>query len=246
MLAADQKLIVELRTRISELEEELFNKNAQLEDVLQANSDFVDPQHTKVLHLRMNPTEDARLLLQNELSNLRHECERLRQRCNLLESAKERHKSTSGGANDSEDLSRLVDEAVAKRPDPLSEIEALHRKLQKAELHNTRTMEVFEKLTGRVQLACRRLLGYKLNLTSNGRQVRLRPALDRRGGAESSDENACFLFEMDESGDLLLLQNDFSRQHQEDIDHYVVRYGSFPAFTANLTLQAFGEQTNCL
>lgn len=42
-----------------------------------------------------------------------------------------------------------------------------------------------------------------------------------------------------------LVPNDFSKQMQREVETFVQRFKSIPAFTANLTMELFNRQTQC-
>ncbi|KAL7979298.1 hypothetical protein Chor_015322 [Crotalus horridus] len=68
---------------------------------------YHDPSRTKILHFSMNPASLAKQQRQEEMANLREECERLRERLRVLESGDAGGTSSSsncsgkleGGAN---------------------------------------------------------------------------------------------------------------------------------------------------
>lgn len=45
--------------------------------------------------------------------------------------------------------------------------------------------------------------------------------------------------------DCAAVPTDFSRRHQKEVDMFVTRFRSIPAFTANLTMEMFQKETQC-
>ena len=51
------------------------------------------------------------------------------------------------------------------------------------------------------------------------------------------------MFEMSDENEMTLLESDFANTLQEEIQAYLNRCSSFPAFLANVTLKLFENQT---
>uniref|UniRef100_A0A3B3SNX2 Mitotic arrest deficient 1 like 1 n=1 Tax=Paramormyrops kingsleyae TaxID=1676925 RepID=A0A3B3SNX2_9TELE len=149
-----------LRQKIEELEAErrrLEDQNNILEMRLEKHNlqGAYDPTKTKVIHLRMNPTNIAKQQRLDEVEHLREECQQLRERIRALQ---------AGGAVTS-------NEGTLSLP-PSQEVLDLRRQLESAELKNQRLKEVFQKKIQEFRTVCYVLTGYQIDITTEN-QYRL-------------------------------------------------------------------------
>lgn len=105
-------------------------------------------------------------------------------------------------------------------------------------LLNQRLKEVFRSQIQQYREAVYLLTGYKVDLNkANGAELlRLRSMY----AAQRDDE---LLVRMDKTGNLELLDTDYSRQIDQRVLEYLTTCRSFPAFLGTLTLRLFERQT---
>jgi mitotic spindle assembly checkpoint protein MAD1 len=58
-------------------------------------------------------------------------------------------------------------------------------------------------------------------------------------------ESLYLAFRYDKSGQAELVPTTYSETMQREVDTFIGRYKSIPAFTANLTMDIFNKQTQC-
>uniref|UniRef100_A0A670YLT9 Mitotic arrest deficient 1 like 1 n=1 Tax=Pseudonaja textilis TaxID=8673 RepID=A0A670YLT9_PSETE len=133
--------IEELETERSQLEEKNKLLEAKLEQAMVQGGH--DPSRTKVLHFSMNPASLAKQQRQEQMGNLREECERLRERIRILEGG--------DGGGTSSTSSKLEGE--------------LKKQLESAELSNQRLREIFSSKINEFHRACYKLTGYHIDAT---------------------------------------------------------------------------------
>ncbi|XP_071796580.1 mitotic spindle assembly checkpoint protein MAD1-like [Asterias amurensis] len=225
--AADGEEVETLKKRIEELEEETRNlseKNDALDMMLEhrALKGDYDPLQTKIITLSQNPASLARQRRAEELDRLKEENETLRQRVQVLE---------EGGASD--DVTQLVTEKMKESTS--KEAEDLKKELSASELRNQRLKEVFQKKIQEFREACYRLTGYQVNISTDN-QYRLMSMYAER----PSD---VILFQATQTGEMQLLENDFSSTLTDYIDSFLRQQDSIPAFLSSVTLDLYSRQT---
>ncbi|XP_067859048.1 mitotic spindle assembly checkpoint protein MAD1 isoform X2 [Heptranchias perlo] len=214
-----------LRQKIEELEAErsrLDEANKILEMKLERctlQGDY-DPTKTKVLHFSMNPWSLAKEHRTTELKNLKEECERLRERVQILE----------GGA---------VPEQMGPHTSllPSQEIAEMRKQVNSAELKNQRLKEVFQKKIQEFRAVCYTLTGYKIDITTEN-QYRLTSMY-----AEHQDDYLMFKAANSLGVKMQLLETDFSSSLTELINLHLHHQNSIPAFLSAITLDLFSRQT---
>ncbi|XP_060570209.1 mitotic spindle assembly checkpoint protein MAD1-like [Ruditapes philippinarum] len=225
----DQQTAIHLRERIANLEkalekceQEKYTLECRIEQ-RHLQGDY-DPTKLKVLHFKMNPVDQAIELRKEEVSKLKAENERLKQRIAILEENEGRI----------EDLTVAVEQKL-KEPGSSKDIEEMRSQLTTAELKNKRLMEAFKKTSQEVREVCYQLTGYKIDIpTSN--QYRLTSMY-------AETVNDFLLFQQNTSGTIEMLGNSFSSTMQDLIDMYLIRQNSIPAFLSAVTLDLFSRQT---
>uniref|UniRef100_A0AAR2JZ58 Mitotic spindle assembly checkpoint protein MAD1 n=1 Tax=Pygocentrus nattereri TaxID=42514 RepID=A0AAR2JZ58_PYGNA len=215
-----------LRQKIEELESErqrLEEQNNILEMRLERHNlqgDY-DPVKTKVVHFRLNPTQVAKQQRAEELEQLRAECERLRDRLRKME---------AGGAITTDDTTLIIP--------PSQEILDLRKQMERAELKNQRLKEVFQKKIQEFRTVCYVLTGYQIDITVEN-QYRLTSVY-----AERMEDSLLFKASGPVgSGNMQLLETDFSRTLTELVDLHLFHQKSIPVFLSAITLDLFSRQT---
>lgn len=183
-----------------------------------------DPTHTKVVHFSMNPAAIAQQQRQQEMERLKEENERLTARVKLLENA--------GGLV--EDLTLQVDKQLETVPESKA-IEELKTQLAKEELRKQRLVEAFKKTSQEFRETCYQLLGYKIDMPCTG-QYRL-------ASMYSDSPHDYLLFKQGQSGEIQMLQTDFSSRQQDKLETYLQNRDSIPALLSAITLELFNQQT---
>lgn len=225
----DQQTILHLREKIANLEkalekceQEKYTLECRIEQ-RHLQGDY-DPTKLKVLHFKMNPIDMAVEQRREEVTKLKEENERLKQRIKLLEENEGRI----------EDLTVAVEQKL-KEPGSSKDIEEIRSQLTTAELKNKRLMEAFKKTSQEIREVCYQLTGYKIDIpTSN--QYRLTSMY-----AESPSD--FLLFKQNSSGDIEMLGTSFSSTVQDLMEMYLIRQDSIPAFLSSVTLELFSRQT---
>lgn len=224
-----------LRTEVEKLKEENAKLQQQL-DIYEIRKEqmhmqgYYDPSKSKIVHLSMNPSSVARQQRGEEVEKLRKENEMLRKRLQYLEEAGGcgLEDLSPGGSNLSPD----------NTPSVVKQVEDFKAQLASAEMKNQRLKEVFKKKIQEFREACYALTGFKVDVTRDN-QYRLQSMYAER----STDD---LLFESSSKGDMMLLATDFSSQLADQIDTYLNRFNSIPAFLSSITLELFNRQTQTI
>lgn len=230
-LRADQDKVQQLQEQIVQLEQEL-KKVSEEKEILEMRieqrnlqGDY-DPTCTKVIHFSANPASLAQQQREQELECLREENTRLGARVQLLEE--------SGGQV--QDLTMQVEKQLESVPESKM-VEELKVQLQREELRKQRLVEAFKKTSQEFRETCYQLLGYKIDLPCTG-QYRL-------ASMYSNSPQDCLLFKQGPSGEIQMLETEFSRQQQDKMALYLQR-DSIPALLSSITLDLFNQQTMTL
>jgi len=176
----------------------------------------------------MNPSSIAKQQRGEELEKLRKENDSLRRRLQLLE---------EGGCSP-EDVSVLSKLSPEAGPSVVKQVEDFKAQLSSAEMKNQRLKEVFKKKIQEFREACYALTGFKIDVIRDN-QYRLQSMYAER----STDD---LLFESSSKGEMMLLATDFSSQLADQIETYLSRYNSIPAFLSSITLELFNRQTQTI
>ncbi|XP_076459747.1 mitotic spindle assembly checkpoint protein MAD1-like [Babylonia areolata] len=228
-MKADQDKICRLQEQLLDVEQQL-KKVTEEKDVLEMKieqrnlqGDY-DPRHTKVLHLSLNPASLAQQQREREMERLKEENERLTTRVQLLEKA--------GGPL--EDLTMQVDKQLETVPESKT-IQELKSQLAKEELRKQRLVEAFKKTSQEFRETCYQLLGYKIDMPCTG-QYRL-------ASMYSESPHDYLLFKQGQSGEIQMLETDFSGRQQDKLETYLQNRDSIPALLSAITLDLFSQQT---
>lgn len=161
---------------------------------------------------------------------MRKENETLRRRLQILE---------EGGGGSQEEVSPGLNKLTPEgAPSVMKQVEDFKAQLSSAEMKNQRLKEVFKKKIQEFREACYALTGYKVDVIRDN-QYRLQSMYAER----SADD---LLFESTSKGEMMLLATDFSSQLTDQIETYLKRFNSIPAFLSSITLELFNRQTQTI
>uniref|UniRef100_A0A3Q2NWS4 Mitotic spindle assembly checkpoint protein MAD1 n=1 Tax=Fundulus heteroclitus TaxID=8078 RepID=A0A3Q2NWS4_FUNHE len=207
------------RQKIEDLEKErqrLEEQNNILEMRLERHNlqgDY-DPVKTQVVHLKLNPTTEAKQQRQKEVEDVREELNRLRE---LVRSFQE-------GGMVAQDDSRIHTSGLN-----------LRKQMESSELRNQRLKEVFQKKIQEFRTVCYVLTGYQIDITTEN-QYRLTSAY-----AEHMQDS--LLFKKGSNGSMQLMETEFSKTLGEMVNLHLHHQKSIPAFLSAVTLDLFSRQT---
>ncbi|EDO40015.1 predicted protein [Nematostella vectensis] len=227
-------LVTELKTQLEKLKKE----NGELAERLEVYElrkeqmhmqGYFDPLKTKVVHFSMNPSNLARQQRAEEIKRLQDENEALRQRVRLLEEGKASPGDQAAWKNLSPD---------AGDPSVMKQVQDVKAQLSSSELKNQRLKEVFSRKIQEFREACYALTGYKIDVVRD-KKYRLQSMYAERA-------NDDLLFESNSKGEMMMLQTDFSAQVADQIDTYLKKMNSIPAFLSAVTLDLFSRQTTTI
>ncbi|XP_035993315.1 mitotic spindle assembly checkpoint protein MAD1-like [Fundulus heteroclitus] len=219
-----------LRQKIEDLEKErqrLEEQNNILEMRLERHNlqgDY-DPVKTQVVHLKLNPTTEAKQQRQQEVEDVREELNRLRE---LVRSFQE-------GGMVAQDDSRIHTSGLSLNLPPSKEVLDLRKQMESSELRNQRLKEVFQKKIQEFRTVCYVLTGYQIDITTEN-QYRLTSAY-----AEHMQDS--LLFKKGSNGSMQLMETEFSKTLGEMVNLHLHHQKSIPAFLSAVTLDLFSRQT---
>ncbi|XP_059903734.1 mitotic spindle assembly checkpoint protein MAD1 [Gadus macrocephalus] len=220
-----------LRQKIEDVEGErqrLEEQNNILEMRLERHSlqgDY-DPVKTRVLHLKMNPTNVAKQQRQQETEALREEVTRLREHLRSLKDA---------GPLALQDDPHTGSPGLGLSLPPSQEVLDLRKQMESSEMKNKRLKEVFQRKIQEFRTMCYVLTGYQLDVTTEN-QYRLSSVY-----AEHMDDS--LLFKKGSSGVMQLMETEFSKTLGEMVALHLHHQKSIPAFLSAVTLDLFSRQT---
>ncbi|KAM7447552.1 Mitotic spindle assembly checkpoint protein MAD1 [Porites harrisoni] len=223
-----RKEVENLREENAKLQEQLEMYDLRKEQMHMQG--YYDPTKTKIVHLSMNPSSMAKQQRAEELEKLRKENEALRRKLQILE---------EGGGSSQEEVSPGLNKLTPEgAPSVMKQVEDFKAQLSSAEMKNQRLKEVFKKKIQEFREACYALTGYKVDVIRDN-QYRLQSMYAER----SADD---LLFESTSKGEMMLLATDFSSQLTDQIETYLKRFNSIPAFLSSITLELFNRQTQTI
>ena len=226
--AAAKVVEADARARAAETEvENLSQQIALLEDRV-ARGEY-DSETTKVLHFRNNPEAELHKAAQeSRIAELESENEALKSNVHRLEAA-------AGGSGENSSGLRVAQLE--------GEANLLKRRLAESQKASDRLQQVFTKQIATFRDAIKGLFGYSVEMSSDPTakeyraQFILRPQYVDEPGAELA-------FRMLRDGRIAFVKTDYStRRLVREVETFVERYKSIPAFTANLTMENFQKQT---
>ena len=201
---------------------------------------------TKVLHLTRNPASMAHASCQEiEMEELRQlnkvltkKVDELQVEVSGLQSQLEADiggsvSSFSSAGDEAAHVERVEHRAAVLLGTP--EIEQLRSKVGDLERLNNRLREVFRAKSQEFRNAVVLLFGYEVEMVEEKTYKLTSLYADK--------EEEYLMFEMSDENEMTLLESDFANTLQEEIQAYLNRCSSFPAFLANVTLKLFENQT---
>ena len=207
-------------TKIKDLEE----KNAALEQELERRAvkgDF-NPEETIVLHMANNPTQQALEKREQEILEMREERDALRTRVQLLEEGQ------------TKDLTIMVGKKM-EEGESSEEISQMKEELEKAELRKQRLMEAFKKTSGDFREVVYQLTGYRIDVLAD-HKYRMTPLY-----AENPTDH--LLFQKAKSGEIQMLESEYSLELGELMEVHLERQNSIPMFLAGLIRHLWKRQS---
>eukprot|EP00092_Neocalanus_flemingeri_P033116 GFUD01036011.1.p1 GENE.GFUD01036011.1~~GFUD01036011.1.p1 ORF type:complete len:782 (+),score=288.73 GFUD01036011.1:56-2401(+) len=208
----------ELEEKVRILEEQNERLDAELER-RSIKGDF-NPADTKVIHFSNNPTAQAVEKRAAQMSELVTENTALKARVQLLE---------DGQTND---LTMMVGAKVEEGEG--EQVQELKEQLEKADLKKQRLMEAFKKTSHDFREVVYHLTGYRIDVLSD-HKYRLLPLY-----AESQDDS--LLFQKSKSGEIQMLESEFSLELGELMEEHLEKNNSIPMFLAGLIMQLYYKQ----
>ena len=219
---ASQKVIEAPNKDLEEKLRTLEEKNEKLESELERRSikgDF-NPMDTKVIHFTNNPTALAIEKRAAQMSELTSENIALKARVQLLEQGQTTDLTMMVGAK--------VEESEAEQ------VKALKDELEKADVKKKRLMEAFKKTSQDFREVVYHLTGYRIDVLQENK-YRMLPLY-----AESQDDS--LLFQKSKSGEIQMLESEFSLELSELMEEHLERNNSIPMFLAGLIMQLYYKQ----
>eukprot|EP01089_Gocevia_fonbrunei_P004885 TRINITY_DN14974_c0_g1_i1.p1 TRINITY_DN14974_c0_g1~~TRINITY_DN14974_c0_g1_i1.p1 ORF type:complete len:173 (+),score=55.27 TRINITY_DN14974_c0_g1_i1:64-519(+) len=119
----------------------------------------------------------------------------------------------------------------------IEEKEEIERKLKDVEKIKDRVMQISKKKITEFREAVYQLFGWKIEYFEEGRRKRF-----RLKSMYSERENDYLMFEKEGKG-FDLLGTDFSERLDDEVQTYLVKCNSIPAFVCNVTVDLFNRTT---
>lgn len=232
-----QLTLSELQSSLRKLESDKMLMSRELDASAQELSQLKTRQDTRVLHFVNNPEEQARKdHLSSKIEILEAENSALKSEIQKIE--KSVKSSTSSSASLAEKSGRDA-AAVAE-----ANIVVLQKQLEVLSKKESRLKSAFQERVSVFRDACYSIFGYRIDMTTeaaNNKSVTtfiLRPMHEEQ-------ESLYLAFRYNKSGQAELVPTTYSETMQREVDTFIGRYKSIPAFTANLTMDIFNKQTQC-
>ncbi|GAB1610059.1 mitotic spindle assembly checkpoint protein MAD1-like [Argonauta hians] len=256
----NEKIDLQLREKISSLEkslEEAMEKNNYLEMKLeerQLQGDY-DPTRTKVLHMTVNPSSVDHQKRRQKMSNMQSEIDRLQARVSILQQQQQQATAAAGGgggggggggavADDDGgggvggdgpgDVTLQVQKKLEEGCN-CREVVELRSQLESCELKTKRLLETFKKTSQAVRETTYWLLGYRLDITATNTY--------KLSNTYAASPDDCLLFQRAPSGQLQLLETNFSKTTSKLIETYLQKQESIPAYLSSITLDLFRQHS---
>ncbi|KAL4534140.1 hypothetical protein Ndes2437B_g03434 [Nannochloris sp. 'desiccata'] len=202
-----------------------------------------NPETTKVLHFKGNPEAELfRAAKEARIAELESENEALRQSVQRVEAAAA---TPGGGGGSSTPGGAAVPTASGGLRVAQLEGEAnlLRRRLAESQKTSDRLQQVFTKQIATFRDAIKGLFGYSVEMTSDpaAKEIRAHFILRPQHADEAGSELA---FKMLRDGRIAFVKTEYStRRLAREVETFIERYRSVPAFTANLTMENFQRHT---
>ncbi|KAK3267096.1 hypothetical protein CYMTET_24327 [Cymbomonas tetramitiformis] len=194
---------------------------------------------TKVLHFKMNPeTETHQTDAEKEVIALRTENKELKASLINLEKRK-------GDPMDSDELRAEGGVAVGSAALAVAQAQhtVLEQRVAELEKREVRYKAVFKEQITNFREACFRLFGYKVDMQTEQGKGKVPLVAITSMFAVSNNEQ--LIFKLTQGGSMELQPNAYSMQPemQKQVDTFVTKFRSIPAFIANLTMELFNKNT---
>lgn len=178
---------------------------------------------SRVLHLRMNPVASAEEEREKEVTMLKAEVAKLRERVKVLQEGER------------DDITCKVDKRLMTSNS--QEIQELQEKIKSADIMMQRLKEAFKKTSTEFRDCVYNLLGYKVDRLQN------KGGLFRLSSMYAESPNDYLLFKMQDNSTYNLLETPFSASLGDLIDSHLHQQGSLPVFNAAVTMDLFSRQS---
>ncbi|XP_019773275.2 mitotic spindle assembly checkpoint protein MAD1 [Dendroctonus ponderosae] len=206
--------VAKLRHENEQLREARDKLEIQLES-LSEGQDIVS--EGQVVHLASNPFSEGVGRREQQLEQLKEENLRLKSKLKKMEEGIE--------------TSKLGDVSICPK-----EVQALKEQIKNNEKQTQRLKDYFKTSMQDFRNVIYMLFGYKIDRPSNSSIYKLRNMY-----AESADNILCF--EVNQEGDLNLLENEFSATLGSMIDLHLIHQNSIPVFLSAITMDLFHQKT---
>ncbi|KAL4431158.1 hypothetical protein ABPG75_006414 [Micractinium tetrahymenae] len=224
----------EARAKALEAEAENLGKQVALLQERLGRGDY-NAATTRVLHFKYNPeAELAREARDARLAELESENEALRQNLGRLEAAAAQGQGQAGeAAGGSMRVAQLE-----------GETNLLRRRVAELQKGTDRLQQVFNKQITLFREAVYILFGFRVEMATDPAarefkaQFVLRPQHAEDGAVQ-------LVFRMLRDNRMVLVPTELSGRLQREVETFIDRFRSIPAFTANLTMDYFQKQTQC-
>lgn len=249
--AGSADVIAEAATKVAEAEAKAHAAETEVENLFKqvellqerVGRGEYNPETTKVLHFKSNPeAELSRAAKEARIAELESENEALRQSMQRVEAATATPGVEIGAATPG--VAAVAPASGSLRVAQLEgEANLLRRRLAESQKTSDRLQQVFTKQIATFRDAIKGLFGYSVEMTSDpaAKDIRaqfiLRPQHADEAGAELA-------FKMLRDGRIAFVKTEYStRRLAREVETFVERYRSVPAFTANLTMENFQRHT---
>ncbi|XP_050299505.1 mitotic spindle assembly checkpoint protein MAD1 [Anthonomus grandis grandis] len=216
-----QEQITRLQDEIAKMRgenEQLREQRDRLEIQLEALSEGQDTLHGgKVFHNLANPLADCLAQRQQKLEQMQEENIKLKNKLKKMEEGIE--------------TSKIGDLSICPK-----EVQSLKEQIKNNEKQTQRLKDYFKSSMQDFRNVVYMLFGYKIDRPSNSSIYKLRNMY-----AENQDDILCF--EINQEGDLNLLENDFVAKLGPMIELHLNNQKSIPVFLSAITLDLFNQKT---
>ncbi|KAK3912120.1 Mitotic spindle assembly checkpoint protein MAD1 [Frankliniella fusca] len=217
-ISAERDALIEERSSLQKRVDEL---QAQFEgQVLKRD---LNPTTTRVLHFRMNPVANAEEEREKEITLLKTEVAKLRERVKILQEGEK------------DDITCKVDKRLVTSNS--QEVQDLREQIKSADLMMQRLKEAFKKTSSEFRECVYALLGYKVDRLQN------KGGLFRLSSIYAESPSDYLLFKLEEDSTFNLLETPFSESVGDLIDTHLRQQGSLPMFHAAVTMDLFNRQS---
>ncbi|XP_054710975.1 mitotic spindle assembly checkpoint protein MAD1-like [Uloborus diversus] len=224
-LMSDLKKLREENSSLAAQISDLHSKKVALEKKManQVTSENNDGWSGRVLHLKLNPSDNANRNHLAAFHKLQEENDALKKRIKVLEE--------EGIA--ASDVTMKVQQKLATEGAD-STLKSLREQLAAAERQQRFILENAGIKSTEFREAVYRLLGFRIDVPTS-ETYKLSHMY-----ADSRDDY--LLFQINSEG-IQLIETEYSKQITDKVEVYLLQHDSFPAFFASLTMELFNQQT---